>query len=68
MCIYSKNGQCVILDVPSCEGDAECSFRLERSDLEKSREVSYKRIRGMQKYERDSISVKYYGGKTPWER
>lgn len=68
MCIYSKGGKCVLLDVERCNGDISCSFNTDKEMLVSRKERAYARIRSLPAKQQNILSAKYYGGRKPWEK
>lgn len=68
MCIYSKRGKCVLLDVERCNGNIPCSFKKDKETLIQSKDAAYARIRSLSNEQQNILSAKYYGGRKPWEK
>lgn len=64
-CFASRKGKCSVLNVSKCDGSS-CGFYKTEEQIQQERNLTFKRIKSLDKGAQMHIAESYYGNKMPW--
>lgn len=64
-CFALRKGKCSVLNVKKCD-ELSCCFYKTKQQLQQEKQLTFKRIKTLDKSTQLHIAESYYGNKMPW--